>query len=345
MIKLEGLATGIGSLPHKDAQEAVDSVFRYCPKIPFWPQLPKRDLREGMITQFSENLPCLRVTDEGLFFDAQNKEKELEIFYERCILEDLDYFKISSIFALGLHKFYERLQEQDLADIEFIKCQVTGPFTFAASINDQKGKALLHDEIFMQAFLKGLTLKACWQVNFFKKFGKKMILFFDEPYLGCFGSAYAPLNRENVIKGLSELTAAVKFKDVLLGLHCCGNTDWSIFTDITSIDIISFDAFGFLERFVLYADNLKSFLKKGGIICWGIVPTQEFKGPETVDLLIGKIKAGIDALVKKGLEKELLLSNLLISPTCGLGALEPRRADSIFGLLSEVENKLFDNLA
>jgi len=321
---LKGLATGIGSLPHQDADSALDLIFKYTPQIPFWPQLPKRDIREGMVEQFSE----------GLVFKPE--EKELEKFYERIIAQDIDYFKISDGFALGLHRFYQRLEKENLKNIEFIKCQVTGPFTFAASVNDDKGVALLHDSVLMQAVLKGLAMKALWQIKFFKKFGKKIIMFIDEPYLAAFGSAYTPLNKEEVVKGLSEFTKAIKAEGNLTGVHCCGNTDWSIFTEVAGIDIINFDAFGFLEKFVLYADNLKEFIKRNGIICWGIVPTQEFSGKESAELLVEKLKEGINILAKKGLDKNLLLDNLIISPSCGLGTLDTEKSDKIFKLLSGV---------
>ena len=339
MTGLKGLSTGIGSLPHTDVEAALDLIFKYTPQIPFWPQLPKRDIREGMIYQFSQGLPCLKMTKQGLCFEPQDQEKALEIFYERIIQEDIDYFKISPDFALGLHKFAQRLEKENLQNIKFIKGQVVGPFSFAAGINDDKGVSLLYDAVFMQAILKGLTAKALWQINFFQKFGKKIILFFDEPYLGCVGSAYTPLNREDVVKGLAEITGSVKTKNVLLGLHCCGNTDWSIFTEVESIDIISFDAFGFLERLALYADNLKAFFKRGGILCWGIVPTQEFDKDLSPDLLIRRIKEGIDLLVKKGLDRDLLSTNLLLSPSCGLGTLDPERAERIFHLLFELKNR------
>jgi methionine synthase II (cobalamin-independent) len=335
MAALKGLATGIGSLPHKDAERALDLIFKYCPRVPFWPQLPKRDIREGMVAQFSQNLACFNIGPEGLFFKPQEKEKELEIFYERIIANDADYFKISERFALGLHRFYQRLERSNLKDIEFIKCQVTGPFTFAASINDEKGIALLHDSIFMQVIIKGLSMKALWQIELFKEFGKKIIVFLDEPYLGCFGSAYTPINRENVVRGLTEFSEAIKSENVLIGVHCCGNTDWSIFTDVANIDIINFDAFGFLDKLVLYADNLKGFFKRGGILCWGIVPTQEFTGQETADLLGEKIKGAIKTLLDKGLDKDLIWENLLLSPSCGLGTLDTEKSNKIFRLLSE----------
>jgi methionine synthase II (cobalamin-independent) len=342
MMGMRGLATGIGSLPYADnADEALDLILKYVPQIPFWPQLPKRDIREGMVAQFSEKIPCLRISRDGLFFEAKDRDKELEVFYERIIGSDLDHFQISPDFALGLHKFYQRLENIGLDRIEFIKCQITGPFTFAASIKDEKGIALLHDEVFMQAVTKGLLMKALWQLKHFAKFGKKMIVFIDEPYLGCFGSAYTPIDREDVVRGLTELAEGIKAESAALtGVHCCGNTDWSIFTDTKPIDIINFDAYSFLDKFTLYADNLDGFLKKGGVICWGIVPTQEFSGKEKPDSLAGRIRDSIDILAKKGVDRDLLSSNLLITPACGLGALDTQKAEKIFSLLSETSRIL-----
>lgn len=333
---IKGLATGIGSLPHRDADKAVDFIFKYLPNIPFWPQLPKRDIREGMVAQYSENLPCLKVTADGLFFDNHDIENELEVFYSRIISGDISYFKISRDFAEGLYSFYEKLKSSDLKAVEFIKCHITGPFTFSASINNKKGVAILHDEVFMQVVIKGLVMKAQWQINLFRKFGKKLILFIDEPYLASFGSAYTSITRENVIRLLGELTSALRSEDVLIGVHCCGNTDWSMFAEVPGIDIISFDAFGFIDKLVLYAENLKGFFKKGGILCWGIVPTQETPEFLAADYLLGKIEDGIKILVKKGLDEDLARNNLFLSPSCGLGTLDETKAAQVFSSLSEV---------
>jgi len=79
-------------------------------------------------------------------------------------------------------------------------------------------------------------------------------------------------------------------------------------------------------------------LKRGGVICWGIVPTQGFSGKESVELLVNKLKQGINALVKKGLEEELLWDRLMLSPACGLGTFNPQKAEDIFKLLSRVSS-------
>ncbi|MDD5561909.1 MAG: hypothetical protein PHT50_07280 [Candidatus Omnitrophica bacterium] len=344
MMNMKGLATGIGSLPFYDAQKAIDLIFSCLPCAPFWPQLPNCDMREGMIAQFSENLPGLRIDESGLRFAPVDKENELETFYEKFIEQDLPYFKISPNFARGLHVFYQRLKDADLSKVEFIKCQVTGPFTFCSGINDLYGNPILHDSVLMQAMVKGLSMKALWQLKHFSPFGKKMLMFFDEPYLACVGSAYTPVNRNDVIDLFSELADSLSSQDCLVGIHCCGNTDWGMLMDTAGIDIINFDAFDFQERFVLYADNLKNFLKKGGIICWGIVPTQGYSPSQTPEELSQKIKSGLDTLVKKGIDRELLLERLMISPACGLGTLEAQQAEGILSLLNQTSIFIRKNL-
>jgi methionine synthase II (cobalamin-independent) len=332
-MSMRAIATGIGSLPFKDPAGAVDLVFKYLSEAPFWPQLPKRNVREGMVAQYGEGLPGLKITDDGLEFDRKAAEDALEVFYEHIIAMDLDHFRISESHAAGLYEFYARLKQRGTAGIKFIKCHVTGPFTFAASITDTDGVAIIHDEVLMQAMVKGLAMKALWQIKLFGEFGKPVVVFIDEPYLAGFGSAYTALTRETAVRTLEELSAALKTPDVLVGVHCCGNTDWSIFTDVKSIDIINFDAFSYLDKFSLYGRDMAQFLERGGYICWGIVPTQEFKPGLTLASLSGRIQAGIDALVNKGVDRALLAEQLLVSPSCGLGTLEPNTADQIFSLL------------
>jgi methionine synthase II (cobalamin-independent) len=334
------MSLGIGSLPHHDVDLALDLIFRFFPQIPFWPQLPKRSAREGMVVQFSENLPYLRLKHDKLLFDPAYNEKELESFYEKVIAADSRYFSISKEFAPGLYRFCERLKKADLSKIEFLKCHVTGPFTFAAAVNDERGASLLHDKIFFQAAVKALSLKALWQVELLRQFKKKIILFFDEPYLACFGSAYTPIDRQDITSALSELTGALKAKDLLIGVHCCGNTDWSMLAEIETVDMLSFDAFDFQERFILYSESLKAFLNRGGRICWGIVPASREAEGQTPAVLADKLRKGIDALVKKGISRELLTERLIISPACGLGTLDEASAEGIFKLLSDTASFL-----
>jgi hypothetical protein len=68
------------------------------------------------------------------------------------------------------------------------------------------------------------------------------------------------------------------------------------------------------------------------------VPTQEFSGKEKAASLAKKIQDGIDVLAKKGLDRDLLRNNLLISPACGLGTLDIEKSEKIFQLIAETSS-------
>lgn len=331
-----GLATGIGSLPYKDPGEAVNFILSCTPELPFWPQLPRRDPREGMTAQFTENMPCLHVCAGGVVYSGEHRDAQLERFYERLIARDIEYFRLSREYAPGVYALRERLRHEPaiLDRIVCIKCHITGPLTFATGIKDEKGRALLHDEVMMQVFISGLVMKAVWQIGFFKEFGKGIIVFIDEPYLAGFGSAYTPVTREQVVRILSEVSAPIRDEGAFAGVHCCGNTDWTIFTGMESISIINFDAYGFLDKFVPDAGDLTAFLRRGGYICWGIVPTTEPRESLTPSALLSRLYGGIQALVRRGVDEGLLRERILLSPGCGLGTLDVSRAESALKLLA-----------
>ena len=57
-----------------------------------------------------------------------------------------------------------------------------------------------------------------------------------------------------------------------------------------------------------------------------------------------KIKSGLDILVKKGIDRQLLLERLMISPACGLGSLDAQDAEGILSLLSQTSAFIRKNL-
>lgn len=341
-ILISGLATGIGSLPYIEPKKAVDLILSYIPKAPFWPQLVKKDWREGMVFQYSDGTPALipdSKRDKLILNPKEDKENALAVMYGKYLENDIDYFKIFQRQAKGLYYFLDELKPEDLKDTIVIKGQVTGPFTFAFSSTDSFGKSLLYDEAMLEAIAKVLAMKAVWQVEKLKKFDKPIIIFFDEPYLSSFGSAFCPLSRERVISLLREVFNIVRKKTsrVFIGIHCCGNTDWSMLFK-SGVDIINFDAWDYLNKFVLYPKEIKIFLEKGGFIAWGIVPTNGFQLKISIEELKKKFKEGIQNLVKKDIDKELIIQNTLFTPSCGLGTRTEEETEYVFRLLSQTQD-------
>ena len=300
-------ATGIGSFPHKDEKEVFQLILRDFPEIPFWPQLPKRSFLEGMIVQYSQGFPCLKWNEkeQRVWVDISHGfDKEIERFYQHFEEGKIEPFKITEDFAKGLRILNDLSSEGHRKKIKYIKGQITGPITFGLALADQEGKPIFYDPTLRDILVKHLSLKARWMEKRFNDLfpGIPTTIFFDEPSLSSFGSAFSSLNREDVIHCLNECYGAVKG---LKGTHCCGNTDWSVLLS-TNLDMLSFDAYDYLETLSLYPMELKALLERGGILVWGIVPTSEAVLREDAQSLVRRFKEGIENLSKKGIEKSLL---------------------------------------
>ena len=333
-------ATGIGSLPHKDEKEAFRLVLQDFPEIPFWPQMPKRSFLEGMVIQYSQGFPCLRwdEKEQRVWVDTtQGFDKEVDRFYTWLENGELEPFQITEDFAKGLRITEDLVLERNRKSIEYIKGQVTGPITFGLSLTDQEQRPIFYEPTLREILIKHLSSKARWMEKRFNQLfpGLKTILFFDEPSLSSFGSAFSSLNREEVISSLNECFDAV---NGLTGVHCCGNTDWSLLLS-TDLDILSFDAYGYLETIALYPKELKTFLERGGILAWGIIPTSEAILKEDSQSIVNRFKKGSEILVKKGIDPTLL-QRAIITPSCGTASLPIPLAERVCEVTAEVSKRL-----
>jgi hypothetical protein len=318
-------------------------ILRTIPEIPVWPQLSQIDYREQMEIQYSEGLPCavLDETKQRMYFETSGDPTGgLEKFYESFLAEDLDYFKISPQFGRGIHEMAKKLSTEKPGTIKYFKSQVTGPVTFGLAIVDENKRAIYYNEIFRDVIVKGMTMKARWLLNKFSSLGYRQICFIDEPILSAFGSStYVSVQRQDVVGHLNEVIEAVHAAEALAGSHCCGNTEWPILIE-AGVDIISFDAYEFGETIGYYPEAIQQFLEKGGAIAWGIVPTSEKINGEDPESLAQKLKELIDNLASKGIDRNLLWEQCLLTPSCGTGTLSVELSDRVLTVLSELSNKL-----
>ncbi len=133
-----------------------------------------------------------------------------------------------------------------------------------------------------------------------------------------FGSAGVSLSREKIISLLEEVLGGISG---LKGIHCCGNTDWSVLLD-TSLDILSFDAYNYARSLSLYPAEVKNFLEKKGAIAWGIVPNnEEALAKESVASLEDRLGEAMAPFTRNGIRFKQLIQHGLITPSCGLGGM------------------------
>ena len=337
------IATGIGSVPFSDVRVTCEEIMEMLPHAPFWPQFVKLTHLEDMIIQYSEGLPLLEIVKDKRALrisDKVDKEAELVRFYDHFFSGDTDYFAIGSNYASGLYALIDLINEKPGTRGIFIKGQSVGPVTFAAGILDSDGKAILHNAELMEAMVRGLAIKALWQVKQLEKTGAKVILFLDEPYLSGFGSAFSTIQRHEVIEILKTVIDYIRENsDALVGIHCCGNTDWAMLLE-SGPDIINFDAFGYMEPFFLYPEAISDFFKRGGAIAWGVVPTSGFTGDETVESLYSLLAQGLDRMEGLDIDPDLVPARSLITPACGMGTMKPETARTSLNVLSDLSTRL-----
>lgn len=324
----------VGSLPHRDPAEAWAATWARFPRLPSWPQLPKRSFLENLYVQFSEGFPGLVLEKNRIYVDrGRDLSTDLERLYRAYLGKDLDAYAVGDSYAAGLAQW----SGADLQGCRAVKGQVIGPVSWGLSVVDQELRPVIYDEILADAVAKHLRMKAMWQERELRQLHPTTIIIVDEPYMSAFGSAYVALSREQAIGLIEEVLGGLVG---LKGVHCCGNTDWSIVLS-TSTDMLSFDAYEYAESVSLYAEEVKEFLRRGGIIVWGIVPRDSgMLAQETVHTLAERLLEAMGLLVRKGISLDDLLSASLVSPSCGLGSLSLEDAERALELTAGVSKEM-----
>jgi methionine synthase II (cobalamin-independent) len=347
--KGNALALLIGSLPIADHDEAVGLVLKYTPDIPLWVQLPVHP-EEGMMIQFLNGVPGL-VNDKGrVFIDTSRPEFEDDVlrFYEDYLavteggatLDDTR-FVLAAETAQGFFTLLRQIESAHKPPLA-LKGQITGPITQATGLADQSGRAIFYDDRLLDMVGKTLAMKARWQVEKLSKLGVPAIVFIDEPGLAGFGSsAFISISREDIARVLSEVIDAIQQAKGLAGVHVCANTDWSLILD-TSADILSFDAYGFFDRLVLYEASLKAFFDQNRILAWGIAPTSDAGDieNETASSLVARWESQASRLEALGIQREKIMAQSLITPSCGTGSLSRDHAIKVLEMTREVSETL-----
>ena len=69
------------------------------------------------------------------------------------------------------------------------------------------------------------------------------------------------------------------------------------------------------------------------------MPTTTALAKETLDSLTQRLEGCLEALVKKGFSRDLLLERTILTPSCGAGSLSPEEATRVFTLLRQLRDR------
>ena len=348
-LKLQPL--GIGSLPHKNPEEAMRVVEQNFSQIPFFPQLANVSRNEDMMIQFLEGLPSYNVNkSENFVLDSESDEFlfGLEEFFEDFeeIITDinsplLNKYAISEKSSSTFNKFTEFIKNNKPS---FAKGQITGAFTLCTALRDKSGRAVIFDDTLTDVVVKLLILKVLWQIKKMKDANPDItpIIFMDEPSVSQIGSsAYLTISEQDVISKINEISQVIKSHGGLSAIHCCGKCDWRI-PIRADVDIINFDAYTYSENFIAYHKEIAKFLNNGGKIAWGLIPTMDGNLLKELKIedLISKYKNSVNYLTNNGINEKLILENSLITSSCGAGGLSIKDAELAMNMVRELAQRL-----
>ncbi|HMA04671.1 MAG TPA: hypothetical protein VKO45_01965 [Methanomicrobiales archaeon] len=307
------LATGVGALPHRDPRAAVDEVLRIFPRFPYVPTLPNRGFLESIVFSDSAMLPGRMIRDGRLLVDASRDiTPEMEQIYADYLEKNTAPYATTPEYGSG---FFE-MTSRDLEEAFLLKCQVTGPVTFGMQVVDASKRPIYYDPQFADILGKLIALRARWcEEEIRRRTGlSHTLVILNEPYLASLGSSVVPVDRDSVAAGWRDISALVEGG---LGVHCCTNTDWGFLISLGP-SVISLDAYGNAREFLLFMDEVSGFMEAGGVVAWGIIPSDpRVFSRETVDSLTARY-LGIRRAVLEHVDKEVFDGKSLITPSCGI---------------------------
>jgi hypothetical protein len=250
-------------MPHTDAEAALEVALSL--DIPFWPQLPRLNYYEDMYVQASEHFPgmVLDMEKQTLAFSMDKFILELEDTLAH--FEEPAYFDISTRYSDVYHRFLNL----DFSGRPAIRGQLEGPISFGLNVLDQDKRPIIFDDTVRPFMYDFMARRINVQLKRLKALNPNAFMFIDEPGLQFLFSALSGYDSAAARGDMEEFLEAVERPR---GVHLCGNPDWDFLLNL-DMDILSMDVYLNAEIFATYAGSIKRFLDRGGVIAWGIVPT------------------------------------------------------------------------
>ncbi len=270
----------MGIMPHTNVETALKLALSL--DIPFWPQLPNVSFYEDMYAQTSENFPGISINIEEvkIGFDARAFEEEIANYSQK--MADPENFALSREYSKVYHSFLAK----NLSGYPAIRGQVTGPVSFGFRVMDENLRPLIYNEEARALLFDFIQRKVNTQYHQLKEKNQNAFVWVDEPGLGWVFSG---------LSGYSDVQARQDYRhfwdglDGPSGLHLCASVNLPYLLELGA-EIMSFDAYQMELMPKGYAGAVAGFITNGGIISWGIVPTDSENlsqhTPETLSTLL-----------------------------------------------------------
>ncbi|MGZ3615012.1 MAG: hypothetical protein ACXU9X_14080, partial [Thermodesulfobacteriota bacterium] len=254
--------TAMGIMPHKDVDKALDLALGL--DIPFWPQLPHVSLYEDMYVQTSQNFPGIEINFEKgrLSFHNAKFQESLEDYFTK--MEQTETYALTPEYSAVFQKFLSR----DLKRYRAIRGQITGPVSFGFKVLDENLKPIIYNDEVKSILFDFIQKKVNLQYQELKAKNQNAFVWVDEPGLGYVFSGLSGYNDQQAKEDYYQFIQGIEGPK---GMHLCAEVNLPYLLEL-GVEILSFDAFqiGFMPK--EYTLSVADFIKKGGVISWGIIP-------------------------------------------------------------------------
>jgi hypothetical protein len=329
-------ATMMAAAPYRDMERAADIILTCFPEAPCLPVLTRS------VRWLLEGIPCLVMDRErrSIYFDlSTERENELLEFYDRCEAQDLDYFATTPDMAPFFHHMIEHIAERRSDRLKWVAFHTAGPVLLGDTLKQADGTPSIHNETLRDVLIKGMNMKARWLEARIRSAIPDIQVIADLPEttLVTFTSSGGSGSREDIIEAVNLSFAEL---DCITWVHCCANIDWSLLIE-SNVQVINFDAYQHAENVALYSKGIKTFLDRGGMLGWGIVPVvKEDLERESLGSLIRRLEHGIAHFVDQGIDEELLARNSWLLPSCETVLLTPEASDRALRMTREISTAM-----
>jgi hypothetical protein len=319
----DGAVVGCGSLPHRDPDAA--AAFGIAEfDIATIPTLPGRSVAESVLGQAACGLPGLMVTADGLLAVDDRNAPGSELATGTLI--DAEAFA-------GFRAFLD-LAGKIRFDGSPVKWQFVGPVTLGVALERaglDRSAAFELAGVCVRAALRELSDAITVVLP-----NSPQMVIIDEPWLAELMSPGFPIPPDEAIDRMSGAMASLPSTTVA-GIHCCGPCDVAPLL-ASGPAVISIPV---SPALVDWAGYLTRFLDDGGIVAWGVVPTD---GPvlTRVERPWRDLSDLWCALVQRGCDPVQLRRRSLVSPQCGLAMHSVSVARQIARLTAEVGKRVKD---
>lgn len=328
--------TGIGSLPHTQLELALQMALQV--DIPYLPQLPIGNPGEFMIPSALDGLPGMSFDSEGMVtVDLKTWEAERDRFgqaIESALQSgDVAAFEPSPVACRAWKPFLWEVENRKLA---LAKAQLAGPTTVRWVAKTSDGQPVSQVPALDQQIFRLLTARMLALAKALRRAGATPLLFIDEP--GLYALDRADPRHLMALQELKLLVVALRREGALVGLHCCSNTEWGLVLDL-GLDLLSLDVRLSLDALLEEREAYQRFVDSGAILSLGIIPTDLSSTFEVRDL-VESVEASIRATLPPGHPLADALSQMLLTPACGLAMRTVIDAERIFEQLKDAQRAL-----